>query len=432
MRSLAFSVALLCATASYGAGASAETRAERPAEWTQFRLNPRHNPVLPGSLRVSWRVQTEGGFSSSPAIVGNAMYVGNNAGTMYALDVRDGKIYWTYHVREPLMSNPLVWHGSVFVGEGDQQYAFTNGGRRLFVGGTDNALISLDAQTGQLQWRLPLAGSGMPTGAIVDGVLVQHNGAGYIVGVDPAARTTRYIVNARSAAAMSAVLPLGDQDFVTAGGVDNSVQRRDSRTGALRWEARFPPGAWGMSDCPPATDGRFIFCNYNGAPPGVVERWHSTAPGVEHAWAIDASNGRIRWSTALELGRLPKTPRPSVGTNQAAIPLVTLGMVLFGSTVAPYVHALAAADGRVRWSLRVHGIVKSGLVEKDGVVYFCDRTGYVWAVDARSGTPIGWKNLHTRFNVGSPVIDGETLIVGSRTGALIAIPLDEIRSSHDQ
>ena len=39
--------------------------------------------------------------------------------------------------------------------------------------------------------------------------------------------------------------------------------------------------------------------------------------------------------------------------------------------------------------------------------------------------------MHTRFNVGSPVVDGKTLFIGSDDGSVIAVPLDAIRSSHD-
>jgi hypothetical protein len=39
--------------------------------------------------------------------------------------------------------------------------------------------------------------------------------------------------------------------------------------------------------------------------------------------------------------------------------------------------------------------------------------------------------MHTPFNVGSPIVVGTTLIIGSDTGSVIAIPLERIRKSLD-
>ena len=91
-----------------------------PHEWLQFRLNQSNNAVLAGTLAVTWSLKTGGGFSSSPAIVDNAMYIGNNAGVLYAIDYHTGKVLWTYAAKAPLMSNPIVTGDVVIVGEGDQ------------------------------------------------------------------------------------------------------------------------------------------------------------------------------------------------------------------------------------------------------------------------------------------------------------------------
>jgi hypothetical protein len=39
--------------------------------------------------------------------------------------------------------------------------------------------------------------------------------------------------------------------------------------------------------------------------------------------------------------------------------------------------------------------------------------------------------MRSGFNVGSPIIVGQTLIIGSRTGSVYAIPLQDIDNSHD-
>ncbi len=53
------------------------------------------------------------------------------------------------------------------------------------------------------------------------------------------------------------------------------------------------------------------------------------------------------------------------------------------------------------------------------------------AVDTKTGRAIGDKKMPSGFNVGSPIAVGQTLIVGSRTGSIYAVPLSEIRMHHD-
>jgi outer membrane protein assembly factor BamB len=83
------------------------------------------------------------------------------------------------------------------------------------------------------------------------------------------------------------------------------------------------------------------------------------------------------------------------------------------------------------WETPTRGVVKGGIVDVDDVLYFGDLGGYLWALDAKTGRVVGDKLMHTPFNVGSPIVVGTTLIIGSDTGSVIAIPLEKIRKSLD-
>jgi polyvinyl alcohol dehydrogenase (cytochrome) len=94
-------------------------------------------------------------------------------------------------------------------------------------------------------------------------------------------------------------------------------------------------------------------------------------------------------------------------------------------------HALDASNGLTVWEMPTRGAVKGGVVAIGGIVYFGDLGGYLWALDAKTGRLMGDKFMHTSFNVGSPIVVGKTLIIGSDSGSVIAVPLATIRSSHD-
>ena len=117
--------------------------------------------------------------------------------------------------------------------------------------------------------------------------------------------------------------------------------------------------------------------------------------------------------------------------NVAAIPLVAHGAVYVGNSLAPWMHAVSAIDGHTLWRTEVRGPVKGGVARAGGVIYFGDLSGYLWALDENDGHVIGEVNMHASFNVGSPVIYGRTLFIGTKDGEIIAEPLGQIRASHD-
>lgn len=391
------------------------------SSWTQFRHNVGNNDVVRGTLSTSWQVRTSGSFSSSPSVVDGIVYIGNNKGVLYAIDAASGRVRWTYRAKAPLMTNPLVIDGRVIIGEGNQISYVADGDTK--VGTSENAVIAIDANTGAERWRVALAGTGMPTPALVNGVLVEHDGSGDITGIDAESGAVRYRAHVAGAASMVSMLPVGRGRFVTASVSPNSVWEIDGKDGRVVWENRFDEAASGLSDCPPASDGTRIFCNYAVPLPGVA-RARVGAPAVERLFAVDARSGKTSWDVEFAVGILPQW-------NEAAIPLVYRRVLYVGSSMLPQVASFDASSGRKLWQRDVRGAVKGGMSAKDGVLYFGDGGGYLWAIDAKNGNIVGAKNMHTVFNVGSPLIAGETLIVGTNTGTIVAVPLAQIRNSHD-
>jgi outer membrane protein assembly factor BamB len=391
--------------------------------WTQFRLGPDNNAVVGGTLEATWRVETGGQISASPTVIDDMIYVGNNNGSLYAIDAGSGQILWKAHVPNPLMSAPLVYGDVVIVGEGDPTSRTSSPSEPIMVGQGPSALIAFARDDGSMRWQIPLTGSAMPTPAIIDGLLVNHDGAGWITGTDPTTGTRRYARWIGSMASMTAALPVDNGDFITAGVGSNAAWRVHADGGTVVWRSAFSRGASGIGDCPPVSDGTRVFCDYiSPVLPDAVTVIGDLA--VERVYALRLSDGAPLWDVALESGLLPER-------TEAAIPLLADGRLYLGSAVAPWMHAIDATTGLLAWEMKTRGAVKGGIVDVDGVLYFGDLGGYLWAIDAKTGHVVGDKFMHSQFNVGSPIVDGKTLIIGSDSGAVIAIPLQAIRSSHD-
>ncbi len=408
---------LVCACAS-----SRGPKEGLPPQWHAFRLNPELNPVVArtDNIAVRWTYKTGNGISSSPTVSGNTLFVTSNDHRLYAFDVRTGHVQWTFAADNELMTAPLVVQDVVIVGEGDSYGTMFDPPNYLLVGKGPSGLLGVDARTGKERWHWQVPGSAMPTGAVVHGVYEEHDAAGMLFALGAVDGKYKWRQYLRSTATMAAANNVRGNEVVTSGDYPNSVIAFDGADGRILWRTRFPQAADSFAECPQASDEHFIYGMYLGRPndsPFFFVGY--TTPGIEHAYALRSDTGKIVWDVPLARGIVPNA-------NAAAIPLVYRNSMYLGSAIVPQVFALDARSGKVRWRLNVAGPVKGGMVATAGRVFFGDLGGYLWSVDAQTGAVIGKKKMQDGFNVGSPIIVGQTLIIGSKTGYVFAVPLSAI------
>ncbi len=408
------SLLLVCACAPARAPAQSA-----PPQWHAFRLNPELNPVVErrDGLSVRWTYKTGAGISSSPTLSGDTLFVGGNDHRLYAFDVRTGRVRWRFLADNDVMTAPLVVGDVVIVGQGDNFGTMFDPPNYLLVGKGPSGIIGVDERTGKERWRWQVPGSGMPTGAVIDSVYEQHDSGGMLFALGAADGHYRWRQYLRSTATMSAANNFRGKEVITSGDYPNSVIAFDGTNGRLKWRTLFPESADSFAECPQASDGRSVYGMYLARPSDSKFSFVGyTTPAIQHAYALRGDDGKMLWDVPLIRGIVP-------ANNAAAIPLVYRKTMYLGSAIAPEVFALDASSGKERWRLRVAGPVKGGIVAAAGRLYFGDLGGYLWAVDAARGTVIGKRKMRDGFNVGSPIIVGRTLVIGSRKGYVFALPL---------
>jgi outer membrane protein assembly factor BamB len=407
-------------------------RADQRTSWPNFRLGLGLNVVVvnPGVPReFAWRFETgDAGISSSPVVYGSLILVASNDHRLYAADAATGAIRWRYKAENELMSQPVYDHGLVIVATGNSDCPVYFPPAYAVMGGGVNRIEAVDPQSAREVWSQGIAGTGMPTPAIVAGELVHVDGAGAILSLDARTGAYRWHAATPSFFSMTGVIDGGDGRIYAPGSFPDVIYAWNARNGAILWEHRFSPFYGGVSDGPMASTASELVGMYleplaRGAY-GWVVQYGSIAR--QHVYALDKRTGRMLWDRTL-LDAKGIAP----AYNESAIPLVYGNRVYIGSAVAPIVTALDVQSGRIIWRAHTAGAVKGGLVARDGIVYFGDLGGYLWAVDATSGRTIGRKQEPVHFNVGSPIILNDSLIDGSREGSVIAVPLRWIRSAHD-
>lgn len=145
---------------------------QAPVQWLSLPFGQKHygapDPALRPDYSVNeqyrqvrevWSRQLTGGIYSTPASDGHLIYIGDDIGTMYALDARTGKTEWTFATGMRIVGSPAVEDGIVVFGS------------------TNDTIYGLRATDGKPLWRVP-------TGQAVMGAVAIHKGVAYIGGGD--------------------------------------------------------------------------------------------------------------------------------------------------------------------------------------------------------------------------------------------------------
>ncbi len=402
-------------------------RADRQTSWTRFRLGGGLNVVVvsPGLPRAfAWRFAS-GGISSSPTVMGTTILVSANDDHLYAIDGATGSLVWKYRAENELMSQPSYAGGLIFVGTGNSDGAVYDIPYYCVTGSGMNKLEAVDARTGIEQWWSALTGSGMPSSAIVGDSVISIDGTGVVLAVDARTGAYRWDTRLLLSASMSSVVAGDFGRVYVSGNCRNAVYALRARDGSIAWEHRLNVLDGAVSDDPLASTGTALVGDYlepiARGPYGMAVTNGATAR--QHVYALRMRDGRLLWDTTLASvrGVVPEY-------NESAIALVYGSRVYAGSAIAPVVTALDARTGRIVWQLRVDGPVKGGIAARDGILYFGDLSGMLWAVDAQNGRVIGSVATDMQFNVGSPIIVNDSLVDGGLQD-VIALPLSNIRDS---
>ena len=305
-------------------------------QWPMYGANS-HRTQAHGDikLRPPFKVVWSRGIGTLiefPAVItGGVAYIGNYKGTIYALNMRDGKVIWKYDPPGGKMaSSPAI------VGDG------------LVVHGMDGIVRVLDRGNGRLRWRFRV-GSPIESSPVVQGGL-DYFGAwnGRIYALDLKrrklrwSRRTGYKITS-SAAIAGTTLYIGDY-----GG---RLLALSTRTGKLRFSRSVNGRVYGT---PAVAAGRVFVPSSTG-----------------NSLTAFTTKGRYLW-------------RVRTGGYVYSSPAVWAGRVFFGSYNGRF-YSVSAKSGRVLWTVRAGGPVSGAAVVVGGVAYAGSTWSRITGVDAKTG-----------------------------------------------
>jgi len=334
---------------------------------TMFRGDGQRTGVYQGAgvtefHGVKWKFHTHGQVLSSPAVVGDTVYVGSTDHNLYAVDRGAGTLKWKFETGSRVTSSPAVAAGVVYF----ESY--------------DGIFYAVDAPSGKLKWKFQTGGERRFAGK-------------HLHGTQPAGETMPDPFDFYLSSA------LASEGALYFGSGDGNVYALDAASGKLRW--KFPTGDV-VHASPAIADGTLF-----------VGSWDS------YLYALDAATGQEKWR--FKTGE-DQEIHNQVGLQ--ASPAVAHGVVYFGCRDSNF-YAVNAKTGQKQWAFPNKGswVIGSAAV-KDGKVYFATSdTGLFYALDAQSGVQLfSWNSKHWPM-FSSPAIAGGTLYIGSHEGKLFAIDL---------
>jgi outer membrane protein assembly factor BamB len=173
-----------------------------------------------------------------------------------------------------------------------------------------------------------------------------------------------------------------------------------SLTGQRKWAFKSPHGFWGSP---------------------VISGETAIVAGMDHIiYAINIGDGSLVWKTDDLGGEMVAQP---------AFDGQTLYIGTFGSKnnvpdEMSQMIAVSAADGKEVWRKPVKGWVWSTPTLVDGVLYFGDQEGVVYAFNAADGSQV-WQvqpeDSATRNIIASPLVTADQVYIVNKSGALYAL-----------
>ena len=111
------------------------------------------------NVKRVWHKALKGGIYSTPVTDGKSLFIGDDVGVMYSLDLKKGKTNWTFDTGMRIVGSPAVNDGVVVFGSANYN------------------IYGLDAKTGKEIWHIT-------TNQAVMGAATIHEGIAYIGGGD--------------------------------------------------------------------------------------------------------------------------------------------------------------------------------------------------------------------------------------------------------
>ena len=342
-------------------------------KWPRFRLSPDQSgswgkteiqqPV------VDWKFDTGEIIESSPAVVGNKVYIGGHSKSLFAIDRKSGQLLWQFETAGWVRASPSVVDGTVYFGS------------------DDNKFYALDATTGEKQWDFALGEGGEQSSPAIDrGVVYFGAFDHHVYALDAKTGVAKWKFDAEASMLSSPALSESAVFIATYAGKVFAIDRNN---GKKIWE--FSQNGKPIFSSPVYHDGKLYFTSYD-----------------HHVYAINAADSKLIWKL-------------KTGDEIFSSPAIVDEVLYVGSN-DNHLYAIKVDDRVVAWKTNLNGAVFASPTITKNSIYVGSSDGCFYCLNRDNGKQ-RWKHLvkdGARVWSSAAAVDGH-LYFGSHDGEVIAL-----------
>ena len=356
------------------------------------------NKQYPQVTRV-WHQKLKGGIYSTPVSDGERLYIGDDIGCLYCLDIQTGETLWTYDTGMRIVGSPAVSDGIVVFGSANY------------------TIYGLNALTGEVVWSYTTKQAVMGAATIHQGIAYIGGGDGKMYAFDIHTGKLQWSFDELKNYVLTR--PLVYDNKLYFGAWDTYLYALNLNDGSLVWKWNNGKGNPKLSPAsvwPVAADGKIFI----------------TAPD-RYFTCLDAQTGQVVWRTNKY------KVRETVGLSEDGKTVYSKCMwdtVVAISTATPMREEMQLAtevsmEPKTVWAVHADfGYEHNPAMplEKDGTLWVSTKNGLLLGMDARTGKVL-WRHKIGNSILNTPLpLSGRECIFTSSEGTITRVKIEKTKT----
>ena len=304
-----------------------------------------------------WHCSLKGGIYSTPVTDGRSLFIGDDVGCLYSLNLKSGKTNWTFNTGMRIVGSPAVSEGVVVFGSANYN------------------IYGLDAKTGKELWHISTNQAVMGAATIENGIAYIGGGDGRMFAIDIHTGKIKWSFDELKNYVLTRPLVYNQKLYF--GTWDTHFYALNLADGSLAWKWNNGNGNPKLSPAsvwPVAANGKIFI----------------TAPD-RYFTCLDAETGEQVWRTK------EYKVRETVGLSED-------GKTVYSKCMWDTIVAMDAtvAEPTTRWATHAgFGYEHNPAMplEKDGTLWVSTKNGLLLGVDAQNG------NVMWRHKIGNSILN---------------------------
>lgn len=304
-----------------------------------------------------WHCSLKGGIYSTPVTDGRSLFIGDDVGCLYSLNLKSGKTNWTFNTGMRIVGSPAVSDGVVVFGSANYN------------------IYGLDARTGKELWHISTNQAVMGAATIENGIAYIGGGDGRMFAIDIHTGKIKWSFDELKNYVLTRPLVYNQKLYF--GTWDTHFYALNLADGSLAWKWNNGNGNPKLSPAsvwPVASNGKIFI----------------TAPD-RYFTCLDAETGEQVWRTK------EYKVRETVGLSED-------GKTVYSKCMWDTIVAMDAtvAEPITRWATHAgFGYEHNPAMplEKDGTLWVSTKNGLLLGVDAQNG------NVMWRHKIGNSILN---------------------------